>query len=332
MGDWSLELTEKQKIPVGSETVKEILCRISDFFSGYAFNFTKNADMWDLTLQNQEGQEVHGYGLLRPDPLFFNDLSSFIRKALGRKDLWLFDGNPDCIERIEIAYNRHEIYEDSYRDEDYTFVSDYHEKLIIDRESATVERFRQCNDTCDLRNIWHMKYSVPEFLDSLKLNIFSQVNGNPEDVMPDPNRTDTYTIRITTCQSGTREIRGTFDKKGLPIDWPQFAEKLKPFLSQFESGNNDMLDKDNYSRTLRSKDDLIFCYVVFTRGGKSYCYLADEEYKPGEKVKVPAGENDAYYIVTVKRIVYRPAEESPYPLDRIKRVIGRLPEEDNYQK
>lgn len=326
MGDWDLELTDKEKIPADSETVKKILKRTSDFFSGYTFSFTKNADMWDLTLQGQKGQEVHGYGLMRPDPLFLHDLSSFIRKTLRRKDLWLFDGNPDYIERMEITYNRHEVHEDSYRDEGYTFVSDYHEKLIIDRESATVERFRQDNDTCDLRNIWHMKYSVPEFLDSLKLNIFSQVNGNPEDVLPHPDRTDTYTIRITTCQNGTREIHGTFDKKGLPIDWPQFAEKLKLFLAQFETGHRDMLDKDNYGRTLRSKDDLIFCYVVFNRGGKSYCYLADEEYKPGEKVKVPAGEDDEYYIVTVKRIVYRPAEESPYPLDRIKRVIGRYEE------
>lgn len=329
MGDWGLELTEKQKIPADAETVKELLSRISDFFSGYAFNFTKNADMWDLTLQNQEGQEVHGYGLLRPDALFFSDLSSFIRKALGRKDLWLFDGNPDYIERMEIVYHRHEICEDPIEEEDYP--CDYHEQLIIDRESATVERFRQRNDSCDLRNIWHMKYSVPKFLDSLKLNIFSQVKGNPNDVLPDPDRTDTYTIRITTCHKGMREIRGTFDKKGLPVDWPQFAEKLKSFLAQFESGDDDMLDKDNYSRTLRSKDDLIFCYVVFNRGGKSYCYLADEEYKPGEKVKVPAGEADEYYIVTVKRIVYRPAEESPYPLDRIKRVIGRIPEEEERQ-
>lgn len=326
MGDWDLELTDKEKIPADAEKVKNILSQVSNFFSGYTFSFTKNADMWDLTLQSQEGQEVHGYGLMRPDPLFLHDLSSFIRKALGRKDLWLFDGNPDYIERMEITYNRHEVNEDSYRDEGYTLVSDYHEKLIIDRESATVERFRQDNDTCDLRNIWHMKYIVPEFLDSLKLNIFSQVNGNPEDVLPHPDRTDTYTIRITTCQNGTREIHGTFDKKGLPVDWPQFAEKLKPFLAQFETGYRDMLDKDNYSRTLRSKDDLIFCYVVFNRGGKSYCYLADEEYKPGEKVKVPAGEDDEYHIVTVKRIVYRPAEESPYPLDRIKRVIGRYEE------
>ena len=138
-----MELTDKEKIPADSETVKKILKRTSDFFSGYTFSFTKNADMWNLTLQGQEGQEVHGYGLMRPDVMLLHDLSSFIRKALGRKDLWLFDGNPDYIERIEITYNRHEVHEDSYRDEGYTFVSDYHEKLIIDRESATVERFRQ---------------------------------------------------------------------------------------------------------------------------------------------------------------------------------------------
>lgn len=41
MGDWGLELTEKQKIPADAETVRELLSRISDFFSGYAFKFTK---------------------------------------------------------------------------------------------------------------------------------------------------------------------------------------------------------------------------------------------------------------------------------------------------
>lgn len=35
------------------------------------------------------------------------ELSKFVRYKLGRQDLFLFDGNPDSIEQIEVIYDQH---------------------------------------------------------------------------------------------------------------------------------------------------------------------------------------------------------------------------------
>ena len=79
----------------------------------------------------------------------------------------------------------------------------------------------------DIHNTYHLPTAVAMFLNRLNPDIFSKVEGNPSDVITNPRRTDTYTIRITNGYAGTREIQGTFDKKGLPVDWPNFAKQIQ---------------------------------------------------------------------------------------------------------
>lgn len=68
--------------------------------------------------------------------------------------------------------------------------------------------------------------------------------------------------------------------------------------------------------------DLIFCYVTLTKSRKRYYYLADKEYQPGEEVLVPVDStNIAKQIqkATVKRTIFCPPENAPYPIEKIKK-------------
>lgn len=67
-----------------------------------------------------------------------------------------------------------------------------------------------------------------------------------------------------------------------------------------------------------------FAFVTFPDGGKEYCYLLnDPAITEGDKVVVPIGKGDGTGVGTVARIERHSAESAPYPLDRIKCVIGK---------
>ena len=74
----------------------------------------------------------------------------------------------------------------------------------------------------------------------------------------------------------------------------------------------------------RSEDELIYCSVEFSSGGKTYSYIADtDEYAAGDLVVVPVGQGNRE---TVARIVsighYRP-EDAPYPVEMTKHILRK---------
>lgn len=231
------------------------------------------------------------------------------------------------VERIEVFYDRHseiEMKKPVHPEMPYA-IWDYHEELKIDRAGETIEHYRKIFDECDVRNIYHIAEGVPFFLDDIDVDVFSEVRGNPPDVYVDPYRSTNYKILITTKNGGTREIDGTFDKNGLPKDWPEFAEDLYNFLSFY--GIGEIFDERVYGKTRQRINDLIFCNVVFEDRGKEYCYQADEDYDVGDFLIVPAGADNHDAIVRVESIEYHPAEEAPFPLDKIKHIKRKYDKE-----
>lgn len=198
--------------------------------------FATDVGSWIIELTNTEGKTTQISGSLIPDA--FHGLSDYIRDRLKRNDLFLFDGNPDRVERIEVTYDRHlEIEMKEPADPDHPYaIWDYHENLSIDRASETIEHFRQIMSECDVYNKYHVSEGVSDFLDETDVNALSVVEGNPPDVYIDHHRTDSYKILVTTKLGGTRETTGTFDKKGLSNDWPEFADRLYDFLSFYGIG------------------------------------------------------------------------------------------------
>lgn len=241
--------------------------------------------------------------------------------------LFLFDGNPNRVERIEVFYDRHseiEMKKPVHPEMPYA-IWDYHEELKIDRAAETIEHYRKIFDECDVSNIYHIAEGVPSFLDDIDVDAFSEVRGNSPDVYVDPHRSTNYKILITTKNGGTREIDGTFDKNGLPKDWPEFAEDLYNFLSFY--GIGEIFDERVYGKTRRRINDLIFCNVVFEDRGKEYCYQADEDYDVGDLLIVPAGADNHDAVVRVESVEYHPAEEAPFPLDKIKHIKRKYDKE-----
>ena len=125
-----------------------------------------------------------------------------------------------------------------------------------------------------------------------------------------------YQIVLTMQKSRKREIRGTYDKKGLPVDWPSFAEKLFRFLDFYEL--KEIFNQRAYGKVRRRKGELIFCAVSFEEGGQRYWYMADSaDYEEGDFVQIPAGEDNHLSFGRVELVKYCRPEQAPYPLDKV---------------
>ncbi|HFI0394768.1 TPA: hypothetical protein ACGOYV_001550 [Streptococcus suis] len=69
---------------------------------------------------------------------------------------------------------------------------------------------------------------------------------------------------------------------------------------------------------------LRFCKVQFLNGGKLYSYYcSDRAINKGDWVEVPVGKQAVKKAVRVVDIVMAPANKPPYPLDKIKTVLGK---------
>ena len=315
----------REKIRTEDAVLKDILDAIAISFEDHVNDFELDVGSWTIELTNEEGKVTKLKGSLIPNA--FDGLSDYIRERLNRDDLFLFDGNPDRVDLIEMTYDRHQEFEvaDPADPEQPYAIWDYHEELKISRDTETVELYRQIFSDCDVRNTYHIAGGVSDFLDSLEPYALSEAEGNPPDVFVDPFRTEKYKIIVTTRRAGTREISGLFDKKGLPKDWPEFSQRLLDFLLSY--GLGEIFDERAYGKVCRRAGDLIFCNVVFTDGGKEYCYLSHEDHDVGDLVVVPAGKDDHEAVVRIESVEYHPAEEAPYPLDKIKIIIRKFDRE-----
>lgn len=91
----NLQLIRKEKIPVEEKTIQTILDVVGRSFQEYDDTFVTDVGLWIIELTNSEGKTMQVSGSLTTDS--FHGLSNFIRKQLDRNDLYLFDGNPNCI-------------------------------------------------------------------------------------------------------------------------------------------------------------------------------------------------------------------------------------------
>lgn len=64
--------------------------------------------------------------------------------------------------------------------------------------------------------------------------------------------------------------------------------------------------------------------MKFTEGGKSYYYISDDDtIEVGDLVIVPVGEYEHTATVEVVNIEYFSEEKAPFPIEKVKPIIGR---------
>lgn len=313
---------------------EKVLNSVASYFSGeYDELFATDIGDWVMEITNTDGVIYKFRGSLCADfEVEGIDLSDLIREALGMDDLYVFDGNnkPDRVDRITVDYHRvTKIKPKQPVSEGVEYVTwDYNEKLILDRESETLEHIQNIGTGCTVSRKMYVEGGIENLLDDIDVEeLFGNIEGNPEDVIENPLETQDYTITIDFQKGPQRVIQGTYDKKSLPEAWGDFANDVWEFICFY--GFGEILNPSVYGKVKRRKQDYIYCSVEFDEGYKSYYYIADDDnIKVGDYVVVPVGKDNHHSVAEVVKVEFFAEENVPLPLEKTKHIIRKCTNED----
>jgi len=321
---------KKTSFHISKENAKTILAAVQDYFSGNHTNyFVTDVGSWDLELTNTEGKVFRESGSLCGDlSTPHGGLSDIIRDQTDHQELFVFDGNPERVDKVEIEYHRVTKIKPKERPSDakWEYVTwNYSEKLSMDRKSESLLHVQRIRAGCTVTKAYYVDGGISSLLDDLYMDSFDDIVGNPPDTAENPMGAKDYKITVTSKLGDVREITGTFDKNGLPTVWPDFIEDVYKFITLY--GIGELFDEKIYGKTRRRQSELIFCNVIFEEGGKTYCYLADtDDYEKGELVIVPAGEDNHEAVVRIESIEYHTADDAPFPIEKAKHILRKYSE------
>ena len=328
-GGGDKELMERERFSVEKEKAEAIfdaLCRC--FYDDYEAAMVTDVGSWEMTVFDGEGNRDIFFGPL----VEFNhtavdgeSLSEAIRANLGRKDLFVFDGNPEKIDRVELSYHRVTKIElgQQLKGVELNFMTwDYGETLIIDRKSETLEIRNRIGEGCEVTHTYFVQGGIETLLDNMQSEWMSEIEGNPPDAITDPLETRTYAMKVMTTRGMGTTISGTYDKNGLPAAWPEFIENLQDFMV-FYGFPGEIFSERYFGKVLRREGEIIFCDVIFEEGGKVYTYIADtDDFCVGDLVVVPAGAFGRKAVGRIEGIHYLTEEKAPFPIEKAKHIIG----------
>lgn len=309
-----------------------LFAAITDHFSDekYTEVFATDIGEWTLELTNAEESIYQFHGSLCANFEYNGvDLSDMIRNALDMDDLYVFDGNsaPDVIEKITLDYYS-KIKIDSEDDIGEVITQDHKEKLVIDRDSGILEYIQDEDDGSRVSRKYEMKDKIENLLDQFDAEeLFSHVEGNPDDVIETPDEILFYKITVDYQKNPQHIIESSFDRRSLPEDFADFIERVSRFIRFHWIG--EIFDPSIYGKKKRCKSDYIFCSVIFDDPYKSYYYLTDDDrIDIGDFVIVPAGKDNHEAIVEVIHVGYFSEEDAPFPVDKTKTIIRKCTDED----
>lgn len=312
----------------------KVLSSVARYFGDeYDELFATDIGDWVMEITNTDGETYKFRGSLCADfEIDGIDLSDLIRDALGMDDLYVFDGNnkPDRVDRITVDYHRvTKIKPKQPISETAEYVTwDYSEKLILDRESETLEHIQNIGTGCIVSRKMYIEGGVENLLDRIDADVlFGEIEGNPEDVVVNPLETQDYTITVDFKKGSQHIIHGTYDKKALPKAWGEFAEDVWEFICFY--GFGEILNPSVYGKVKRCFQDYVYCSVEFDGGNKSYYYIADDDtIEVGDYVVVPVGKDNHHSIAEVVKIEYFAEEAVPLPLEKTKHIIRKCTDDD----
>ena len=330
-GDGENNLISHDELSIGKDKANVIFEAIVQcFYKDYEEVTATDVGSWEMTVFDDKGGTDEFFGsLVATDYNYAEDesISDIVRESIGRDDLFVFDGNPDRIDQVEVVYNRVTkiIPGQKPKDAKWDFVTwNYKDTVVIDRKSETLEIRNWIGEGCIATHAYYVQDGVENLLDNIHLEMLNDVKGNPPDVITDPMETRTYTIKILTKYGIEKFISGTYDKYGLPSAWPEFMETLRDFID-FYDFPGEMFSESCFGKVLRREGEIIFCEVSFEEGGKTYCYIADtDEFCVGDLVVVPAGADNHNAVVRIEAVNYCTEDKAPFPVDKAKHIIGKF--------
>lgn len=312
-----------------------ILTLVAAFFEGNprAFDVT-DVGMWELTLTDTGGSEKTYRGpLCGGYEVDGHNLSETLRKTLDIPELIAFDdkGKDSIISRITLDYHRVQKQEE----EIICGTGEKHgpwetsERLILDRETGSIEIYRKTSDGAEIRHSFHLcNDEVAYLLGEYGRDVLSEPIGTPDGAEENVLDQRHYVISVEFRSGNTVKQTGCFDKFGVPKDFELFIDEVWEEIEFHEIP--DIFRAPLYTKSNRVKEqELIFCSCAFKRGGQTYYYLTeDDSLQEGDFVWVPAGKNNQEKVVRIEEIEVCPEDEPVFSTYDTKRILRRCEKDE----
>lgn len=130
-----------------------------------------------------------------------------------------------------------------------------------------------------------------------------------------------WNLELTNTEGEKFEYQGSL-YRDLLIDEVGLSYLLRKYL-----GMTDLFAFDGDARLpiIKDDDEYIFVNVLFEGGGKTYCYLCDDDLiQDGDEVLVPVGRDGELKSVIVDSVELHTANDAPFPIDKCKKVVRRV--------
>jgi ADP-ribosylglycohydrolase len=137
-----------------------------------------------------------------------------------------------------------------------------------------------------------------------------------------------YTLTAFYSNETTVQRRGIYDRVHFPEEsWKKVISAIRDFLNLFMFG--EIVGLSGFMNAMRV-GEVKYCGVEFSRGGKIYHYrTADLRIAVGDRVIVPASDNNYEQEVIVKTVEFRRWDDTPYPLEKTKQILRKADDTRN---
>ena len=188
-----------------------------------------------------------------------------------------------------------------------------HEKLTLDRREKIL--------TLDKKNAYTLAKHI-YFIEFVTEKLFDTAQEFCDGLKSDDFQRDypaKIKIELVRHDGSTENFDALFNESSLP-GLGKFVDVIKSFITDLTAE----IFAPVPAVIAPAQGKYIFCKVQFDGSYKHYTYQTDDEtLAVGDIVDVPVGKNNDVTQARLVEIGYFDEYEAPYPIDRIKKIIGK---------
>lgn len=320
------EGTEKDKTRISQADADYIFAAFSETFANYRRERIPSVSgHWRVRLLTDDNEVYFYHGANGQDYRYHDEsLTDILRQRTGMPELFGLNVKTETkskVKSIEISLEQTaaDKVKDRYANECGICIHDTNEWLLISSQGSITYNRRVANmGRVSLQ--YELKDKVAEFLKLYEdQDVFSRPKGNPADAVQDDVR-KTYRIVVTRDDGDTSVLEGSFDKDGLPDNWPDFVGRLTDFFQGQSLGM--LFDSRVYSKVLRKSNEVTFCGVDIDGAVGTRYYRCGDEICKSDTVVVPTPMKHTMAIGRVVEIRHCPKDQIPKDMARVQEVLG----------
>lgn len=320
------EETEKTKTRISQADTDYIFAAFSETFANYRRERIPSiSGHWRVRLLTDDNEVYFYHGANGQDYRYHNEsLTDILRQRTGMQKLFGLSVKAEAenkMKSIEISLEQTATDEvkDRYANKYGICIHDTNEWLLISSRGSITYNRRIANiGRVSLQ--YELKDKVAEFFKAYDdQDVFSRPKGNSVDAVQDDVR-KTYKIVVTRDSGDTSVLEGSFDKDGLPDNWPDFVGRLTDFFQGQSLGM--LFDSRSYNKVLRKSNEVTFCGVDIDGVVGTRYYRCGDEICEGDTVMVPTPMKHTMAIGRVVEIRHYPKDQIPKEMVQAQEILG----------